>query len=147
VERKGFEMTVKSLMAGFALSAMAAGAAAQMSFPDPSWKVNALPGQGRFEVIEGLSGGDMRLWCEAGRYAQQRLGAGATERLYVEVPRAVAQTGRGYGVGFTIAPDAALLDQATRPGDGGNYFLTFDRAGFNISVGNAMGLCNYEMDW
>ncbi|MBR9843850.1 MAG: hypothetical protein GYB25_11860 [Rhodobacteraceae bacterium] len=140
-------MKIKSLMAGFVFCAAAAGAGADTAFPDPTWKVNPLPGQGRFEVIEGISGGDMRLWCEAGRYAQRHLGAGATERLYVEVPRAVAQTGRGYGVGFTIAPDAALLDRATRPGDGGNHSLTFERPGFNISVGNAMGLCNYEIDW
>ncbi len=126
---------------------VASASAAQMMISDPSWKVNPLPGEGRFEVIEGLQGGDMRIWCEAGRYALRALGAGATDRLYVETPRAVARTARGYGVGFTVAPEAALLAKATRPGDGGNYSLRFDAPGFNISVGNARGLCNYELDW
>ena len=138
---------LKSVFMAVALGVLATAGAAQMAFPDPTWKVNPLPGEGRFEVIEGLQGGDMRLWCRAGDYAQRFLGAGVTERLYVEVPRAVAQTGLGYGVGFTVAPDAELLVKATRPGDSGNYGLHLDKPGFNISVGNAMGLCNYEIEW
>lgn len=129
------------------LCVVASASAAQVIGVDPTWKVNPLPGEGRFEVVEGLQGGDMRIWCEAGRYAQRDLGAGATDRLYVETPRAVARTARGYGVGFTVAPDAALLADATRPGDGGKYFLRLDMPGFHISVGNARGLCVYELDW
>ncbi len=135
------------LMTMLAACGVAGAGAAQTMRPDPTWEVNPLPGEGRFEVIEGLQGGDMRFWCEAGRYAVRRLGAGATDRLYVEIPRAIAQTARGYGVGFTLAPDAALLAKAARPGDGGDYTLQLDRPGFNISVGNASGLCTYEMDW
>ena len=140
-------MTVKSLLASAMALGLATGAAAQVASLDPTWKVNPLPGEGRFEVIEGLSGGDMRLWCEAGLYAQRHLQAGATERLYVETPRAVARTARGYGVGFTIVPEPGLAANGTRPGDNGNYSLELDISGFNISVGNAIGLCIYESEW
>lgn len=135
------------LKAAVALCLVASTGTAQAMRPDPTWKINPLPGDARFEVVEGLQGGDLRIWCEAGRYALRELGAGATDRLYVETPRAVAKTERGYGVGFTLAPSAGLLANAARPGDGGNYSLRFDFAGFNISVGNARGLCTYEMDW
>ena len=104
-------------------------------------QVNPLPGKGNFEVIEGPSTGAQRFWCEAGNHAI-RLGAGAADRMYILYPLGKARSQKNrYGVGFTINPTKEVLDQANRPGYGGNYSVSVKRVGYNLSIGHARGFC------
>ncbi|SFL96133.1 hypothetical protein SAMN04488042_102299 [Shimia aestuarii] len=141
-----FEMALKQIIAG-AVFSVAAGAVVAQGFgigfgAVARLQVNPLPGKGNFEVIEGPSTGPQRFWCEAGNYAV-RLGAGATDRMYILYPLGKARSQKNrYGVGFTINPTKEVLAQANRPGDGGNYSVSVKRVGYNLSIGHARGFCN-----
>lgn len=105
------------------------------------WRVNPLPGQGNFEVIEGPRSGNQRIWCEAAKFAAGPMRARGNTRMYILYPNGPAKTQKGYGVGFTINPTQEILDQASRPGDGGNYSVSVKKVGYNLSVSHARGFC------
>lgn len=105
------------------------------------WRVNPLPGKGNFEVIDGPGGGNQRIWCEAAKYAAGPLRARGNTRMYLIHPNGPAKTQKGYGTGFTINPTQDILDQASRPGDGGNYSVSIKKVGYNLSVSHARGFC------
>ena len=105
------------------------------------WRVNLLPGKGNFEVIDGPAGGNQRIWCEAAKFAAGPLRARGNTRMYLLHPNGPAKTQQGYGTGFTISPTQDILDQASRPGDGGDYSVSIKKVGYNLSVSHARGFC------
>ncbi len=111
-----------------------------------SWRVNMLPGKGNFEVIEGPRSGNQRIWCEAAKFAAGPLRAAGNTRMYILHPNGKAKTqANAFGTGFTINPTQDILDQASRPGDGGNYSVSVKRVGYNLSVSHARGFCTVNV--
>lgn len=132
-------MERKLLKAGVVALALVPGiAAAQFGgFP---WRANDLPGAGNFEVIEGASGLTTGFWCRAGSYAVTEFGARGSDRIYVLNPlgRSMTRDSRR-AVGFTVSPDANLLEKASRVN---SNTLSVNREGYNISVGHAKSYCS-----
>ena len=111
-----------------------------------AWRVNLLPGDGNFEVIDGPGAGNQRTWCEAAKFAAGPLRAPGNTRMYILYPNGKARTQeKAYGTGFTIKPTQDILDQASRPGDGGNYSVSIKRVGFNLTVSHARGFCTVNV--
>lgn len=124
------------------LSILGITTSAAFAFGYIPWRVNMLPGNGNFEVIEGNGSGNQRFWCEAGKFAAGPLRARGNTRMYILHPNGRAKTQKNsYGVGFTIAPTQDILDAASRPGDGGNYSVSIKKVGYNLTVSHARGFC------
>jgi len=100
------------------------------------------PGQRGFEVVSRAGSGPRQIWCAASQYADQVLGARGTTRIYLAAAteRAARHGGRRT-TGFTITPDASLAG-GPRPGDGGDYSVSLDRLGYNLSVSHAGMFCD-----
>lgn len=112
------------------------------------WRINMLPGNGNFEVIEGPYSGNQRIWCEAAKFAAGPLRASGNTRMYILHPNGPAKSlPNTYGTSFTINPTQDILDQASRPGDGGNYSVSVTRVGYNLSVSHARGFCTVNVLW
>ena len=94
-----------------------------------------------FVVLSQALAGPADHWCAAGDYAQRRLGARATDRVYIVQGSAPtrAATGRR-GVTFTTAPGPDLAG-GRRPGEGGSVSLSLSEPGFNLSRAMAWGYC------
>lgn len=109
-------------------------------------EVNALPGQGNYEVITEPGYGPAEIWCWAGNYPTAYLRVPATTRVYLMQPLGPAQTRAGKkGVGFTVNPSAEVLEAANRPGDGGNYSVSVKRVGYNLSIGHTRNFCDLDL--
>ncbi|WP_299349739.1 hypothetical protein [uncultured Shimia sp.] len=107
-----------------------------------AWRVNMLPGNGNFEVIDGPRGGNQRIWCEAAKFAAGPLRARGNTRMYLLHPNGRAKSqANSFGTGFTINPTQEMLDISSRPGDGGNYSVSIKKVGYNLSVSHARGFC------
>lgn len=106
------------------------------------WQVNALPGEARFEVLEGPSATAQAYWCAAGQHAQRQMAATGGTRIYLLNALGKAKTKPGVrAVGFTIAPDDTLLAKSIAPGQNGNYSVSVDRVGFTVTVIHALNFC------
>ncbi len=127
-----------------ALTSLVVSAAAAWAYIP--WRVNMLPGNGNFEVIEGMGAGNQRFWCEAAKFAAGPMRVRGNTRMYILTPNGPAKTQKNsYGVGFTVAPSQEVLDAASRPGEGGNYSVSITRVGYNLSVSHARGFCGQNV--
>ncbi|WP_127112682.1 hypothetical protein [Shimia sediminis] len=120
---------------------LAAGRAdAEVYFLNP---VNPLPdGQG-FEVVDKLGTDFTFIWCDAA-WAARAAGAGSTERIYVSHPYGSSRTAPGLdGVSFTMTPDATV--RAAAKALTGPRSLSLTNLGNNMSVGQGLGYCVFEM--
>lgn len=94
-----------------------------------------------FEVVSRPGAGPRQIWCAAAQYADQVLGARGGTRVYLAAATERApRHGNRRTTGFTITPDASLAG-GPRPGDGGNYSVSLDRLGYNLSVSHAGMFC------
>ncbi len=124
-------------LASLILLALAAPLSAQ-----GGWKANALPGDARFEVLEGPSATAQAYWCAAGQHAQRQMSAKGGTRIYLLNALGNAKTKPGVrAVGFTISPDDTLLAKSVAPGQNGNYSVSVDRVGFTLTVIHALNFC------
>lgn len=125
-------ISIAGLVTLAATSAMAQG----------GWQVNDLPGQGQFEVLEGPDATPGAHWCAAGQHAQRRLRATGSTRIYLMKALGQAETKKGTrAVGYTLKPDQALLDRATKPGQNGDYSVSVEKVGFGLTVIHALNFC------
>lgn len=106
--------------------------------PDPDTK-------GQFRIYGQPGYGPGEFWCAAGEYAQEELGLGPSDRVYLAAPRGRA----GEGVLFTVAPSAALAAYE-RPQ--GRYGFSLTEPGYNLRAVHARLRCrqimplNFEFD-
>lgn len=102
-------------------------------------RVRVSPGPGGdFTVIDDEGIGPSEFWCAAGSYAQVRLGAGAAQRVYIRDGR---KRGSRQPVVFTL-DEVAPEPGASFPGQGGNFALSVNRVGYNLTVSHARHLCS-----
>ncbi|MEQ9695411.1 hypothetical protein [Shimia sp. SDUM112013] len=135
-------MRKRSFVLPLTISVFVAGTAAAQ-FGYVPWRVNAMPGNGNFEVIEGPGAGNQRYWCEAAKYAIQRLRARGNTRMYIIKPGGPAQTqSRAYGVGYTISPTPEVLEAAK---SAGGYSVSVSKVGYNLSVSHAQSFCSVNV--
>lgn len=95
-------------------------------------------GAGAFAVQRSGGAGPRETWCAASEYAARRLGVRGAARLYL----AEGAGARG-PVHFTLTAPA---DGGTRLGQGGNYSVRLDLAGFHMSQIHAEALCRLRED-
>ncbi|MDO6478341.1 hypothetical protein [Shimia thalassica] len=118
--------------------AIAAGTATAQ-FGYVPWRVNALPGNGNFEVVEGPGAGNQRYWCEAAKFARDRLRVRGNTRMYIINPEGRSQTqANSYGVGFTVDPSPEVLEAAK---SAGGYSVSITKIGYNLSVSHSQSFC------
>ncbi|EEB86256.1 hypothetical protein [Roseobacter sp. GAI101] len=91
---------------------------------------------GDFEVVEDHGEGPRGMWCAAASYAQDRLGASGSARLYVKTARgpSVSVSGKS-GAVFTL-DEASLTVPPTR-----SYSVSVRTPGLNLPVGHAVEFC------
>ena len=106
--------------------------------------VNRLPQDKSFEVVDRLGTDTARIWCDAGRAAQS-LTKRATDRIYVTRSYGPSITSPGIdGVSFTLAPTPEILEKAQAlPGP---RTLSLRAVGNNMSIGQSVGYCVFEID-
>ncbi|PIE13559.1 MAG: hypothetical protein CSA70_04605 [Rhodobacterales bacterium] len=103
--------------------------------------VNPLNESGNFEVVLRAGDGPMQVWCAASDYASRVLRAGDHTRIYITEGLGHSQTAPGRkGVSFTVRPSKELAN-GPRPGDNGNYSVSYRKTGFNLSVVHAGQFC------
>ncbi|CUJ91856.1 hypothetical protein PH7735_01417 [Shimia thalassica] len=131
-------MSKRFLLATFFIGSFVAGAATAQ-FGYVPWRVNALPGNGNFEVVEGPGAGNQRYWCEAAKFARDRLRVRGNTRMYIINPEGRSQTqANSYGVGFTVDPSPEVLEAAN---SAGGYSVSITKIGYNLSVSHSQSFC------
>lgn len=105
-------------------------------------RVNALEGQGTFEVIGRPGSGPQQYFCAAADYARNVLNAPANKRLSILRGRGPSQTQPGRRAVAFILDDG----EGRRAGQGFNFSLSVTEPGFNVSVGMARNSFCYEDD-
>ncbi|WP_299353720.1 hypothetical protein [uncultured Shimia sp.] len=126
---------------GLALFLVAGAAEAKVRFLNP---VNTLPNGQGFEVVDRLGTDTARIWCDAARAAQAG-GVGNTQRIYVSRTYGPSLTAPGIdGVSFTSTPDTAVQNAAQALT--GARTLSLTTLGNNLTVGQGVGYCIFEID-
>ncbi|SEQ90050.1 hypothetical protein [Thalassovita taeanensis] len=124
------------------IASLATALPAQAYIAENRLVVTPLSVPGSFEVISRPGTGPREFWCAAASYAQTQLGRPTTSRIFIESGLGPAQTEPGKSaVVYTVAPTPALA-QGPRPGEGGNYFVSMRKPGFNLSVSHARSFCS-----
>lgn len=126
---------------GLALALMTGTAQAKVLFLNP---VNPLPNGQGFEVVDKLGTDTARIWCDAAR-AARAAGVGNTQRIYVSRPYGPSQTAPGLdGISFTPQPDTTV--KAAAEAMTGARTLSLTTLGNNMTVGQGLGYCVFEID-
>lgn len=108
--------------------------------------LDVTPVQGGFEVLSRGGDGPRQVWCAAAEYAQRVQGARNNQRLFILRGYGPAESARGYrGVSFTLAPPQALA-AGPRPGSNGNYSVSMNTPGFNLSTAHAWQFCKDALE-
>lgn len=96
---------------------------------------------GQFEVLTEGGNGGPDYWCSAGDYAQRRLGAGATTRVFLVKPygRSQIRSSRN-SVGYSINPSAGVLNQSAL--NSGRITMSMNKIGENYTTAHARNVCD-----
>lgn len=120
---------------------MTGAAEAKVLFLNP---VNPLPNGQGFEVVDRLGTDTARIWCDAAR-AARAAGVGSTQRIYVSRTYGPSQTAPGLdGISFTSRPDITVKTAAEAMT--GARTLSLTTLGNNMTVGQGLGYCVFEID-
>lgn len=98
-----------------------------------AYQVYPAPG-GAFEVVSTITGSPAFLWCGAGEHAIAQLGAGSTERVYIQ---------RGVGPSVNDPSNRSVIFSLTPPPSGAVRSNSIDVSlvGNNLSAGAAWQYC------
>lgn len=118
-----------ALIAAVGLTATHASA---QSFRAENRQIVTPEGDGLFSTQSGSTFGARGAWCAAADYAMDRLGAGATTKIYVRSP----QTSPSSMVVFGLTPGD------TTPVGVSSTSAALRIAGANLSVGHAFQFCH-----
>ncbi len=125
-----------------ALCASLPVAAAAQAYRAENWLLVVPLNATDFEVIEDHGEGARGMWCAAASFAEERLGQGSGQRLYVKRPRGRSVSGAG-SIGVTFTTSEAGLGVPPIQ----SYGVTVRDAGLNLPVHHARQFCvNYLID-